>query len=331
MRPSAILIAAAAGLASALLFAGLVLQSTSAIGLALAAPIPIAIASLGWGSLAGFVSAAFACATIYVVTQSLPSTVMLLVTMAGPMAVAGHLAGLARPSQTGPEIAPQGDRKRPMLGDGGQPPRREPALDWYPLARLLVAITAMAIAACLFLGWLLGFDPEQYVAAIVAALRQGGGAATASDVELQNLASVIIGLVPFVQPAILTITLVLALYVGAAITRLSGRLPRPKDDVPTQTALPRTTLAVFLAALAGAFAGGTIGLIAAVVVGGLTAAFTLVGLAVLHRRSRGKTGRGLILFSAYAAIVFLSFPIALFAMMGLFETYRGPQVPTPLA
>lgn len=319
MKPSTLLIAVVSGLASALLFAGLVLQSTSAISLALAAPIPIAIASLGWGSVAGFIAAAVAGMTIYAIALSGPSALTLFGTMALPMAVAGHLAGLARPTI------------EPLPANGAASARKTGGdLDWYPLGRVLLAIAAMAIVACLFLGWLLGYDPDAFVPAVVEALGEGGGPGmeTLSETQLREFAELVIALVPYVQPALLTITLVGGLYLGAAVVRVSGRLPRPKDDIPSATHLPKMTLLVFGVAVAATFVGGSIGLAAAVFVGALGGAFTLVGLASLHRRTRGRPGRGLVLFTTYAAILLLSLPIALLLALGLFETWRGQDGPS---
>ncbi|HEX2020713.1 MAG TPA: hypothetical protein VGO17_17425 [Aurantimonas sp.] len=312
MKPSTLVIAVASGLASALLFAGIVLQSASALSLALAAPIPIAIASLGWGSVAGFVAAATAGATIYAVTFSVPSALTLLVSMAIPTAVAGHLAGLARPADT--EIRPANGNGRPAA----------PALDWYPLERVLMAITAMAVAACLFLGWMLGYDAAAFVPAVAQALGEGGatGANGPDQEQLRELASLVVSLVPFVQPAMLTIVLVAGLYLGATVTRISNRLPRPRDDLPSVAGLPRSTLLVFAAGAIAAFVGGTVGVIGAVIVGAFGAAYTLIGLASLHRRSRGRPGRGLVLFTSYAAILLLSFPLLVFMGIGLFQTWR---------
>ena len=332
MKPTTILIAAVAGLASALLFAGLIYQSTAAISFALAAPIPIAIASLGWGSAAGFVAAFAAAGTIYAVTQSVPSALTLLVTMASPVATAGHLAGLARPGVAQGNSATDDNRVPPPFGERRQTIREgavqigpRQSLDWYPIPRILAAIATMAITACCFLGWLLGFDPQAYVQPIVDALREGGGGVEAANPDqLRELAQLVVRLVPFVQPAILVLTLVVGLYLAAAATRVSGRLPRPKDDLPSAVGLPRLTLPVFAVALGGSlFLAGPLSLFADVVVGGLAMAFTLVGLAGLHRRSRGKPGRGIILFASYAAIFLLSFPIAAFAALGIIDTYRN--------
>ena len=340
MKPTTILIAAVAGLASALLFAGLIYQSTAAISFALAAPIPIAIASLGWGSVAGFVAALVAAGTIYAVTQSIPSALTLLVTMALPVAVAGHLAGLARSDVARGDPVIDDNRVPQPFGERRQAARegviqmvQKTGLDWYPIPRILAAIAAMAIAACCFLGWMLGFDPQAYVQPIVDALRESSGEAeTVNPDQLRELARLVVGLVPFVQPAILVLTLVVGLYLGAAATRISGRLPRPKDDLPSAVGLPRLALPIFAVALAASlFLAGPLSLFADVVVGGLAMGFTLVGLAGLHRRSRGKPGRGIILFSSYAAIFLLSFPIAVFAALGIFDTYRAGDGANPVS
>lgn len=315
MRPSAILIALAAGAASALLFAGLVMQSTTAIGLSLAAPIPIAIASLGWGSAAGFLAAAAAAVIIAAVMSSLPSGLTLFATLTLPVAIAGHLAGLARPAAV------------PAPGSGAG--TAQPALDWYPLERVLMAITLSVIAACLFVGWFVGFDPEEIGPAIEAALSEEGlaGVDPVTQDQIAELSRVVVDLVPFIQPAALVVTLVTGLYLGALVVRISGRLPRPKDDLPSATSLPKAALAFFALGVAGSFAGGTLGLVSNVVAGGFGAAFTLVGLAAVHRLTRGRPARGLLLFTAYAALLLLTFPIVAFAALGIYETARSPARP----
>jgi len=324
MTLPALLIAAVSGIASALLFAGLALQSGSAFSLALAAPIPVAIASLGWGSLAGAVSALVSGAAIYLLSGSLPSALLLLVSMTGPTAVAGHLAGLARPAAVPP--VPDPATALPASRSLSSAPR----LDWYPLERVFFVLVLLVVAACILLGWMLGFDPAAIQPTIVEAFNQGGGGVEGTSQEqLQEIASLLVSLVPFVQPAVLTVTLVVGLYLGALVVRVSGRLPRPKDDLPTAGRLPSISLLLFALGLAGSFLGGTVGLIADVFVGGFGAAFTLVGLAALHKRTRGRPGRGLVLFTSYAAILLLSFPIALFLAMGLYETWRRRAPASP--
>ncbi|MCB8836024.1 hypothetical protein [Aurantimonas sp. VKM B-3413] len=321
MTLPALFIAAVSGLASALLFAGLVLQSGTAFGLALAAPIPVAIASLGWGSLAGLVAALTSGLAIYLLSGSVSSGLLLVIAMTGPIALAGHLAGLARPAANADAAA-----SAPL----GRSPAPAP-LDWYPLDRVFLAIVLSVVAACIFLGWYLGYDPTELQPLIVAGLGQGGSdLGGASQDQIQEIARLVIAMVPFVQPAVLVVTLVAGLYLGALVVRISGRLPRPRDDVPTAGRLPQVALFIFAAGLAGSFVGGTIGLIADVVAGGFGAALSLVGLASVHKRTRGRPGRGLVLFTSYAAILLLSFPIALFLLIGIYETWkRRPRAAGP--
>lgn len=318
MKPQAILVGLAAGCAAALLFAGLILQSALAIVLALAAPVPIYIASLGWGSRVGFLAAATAAIGLSAVTGSYNSGLILFVSMALPAAIVGHLAGLARPSETAAPAA--NDVVVPSAG---------PALDWYPLSRILFAIALLAVGACLFIGWLFGYDAAQIGPEFSRALSEQMGATVdpATQLQVQALAQLAIKLVPFFQPALLLLVLVAGLHLSAIATRISGRLPRPKDDIPAAAGLPKAALAVFALAVAGCFAGGTAGVVAAVFAGAFGTAFTLVGLASLHRRTRGATYRGLVLFSAYAAIVLLTFPLAAATLLGIFETARRPETP----
>lgn len=329
MKPSSLLIAAAAGTASALLFAGVVLQSSSAVSLALAAPIPIYIASLGWGTVAGVLAAIASSLVIVALSGSWAGAFLLMVAMTGPAAFAGHLAGLAQPlgdpSDTDRNLAANQNADGPREASPPTPPK----LLWYPLDRVLFAIAVMASLACLGLGWYFGYDVEALKPEIVAALSEGGTAAQVSQAELDNVAALLLNLVPLVQPAVLTLTLVVGLYLAAWIVRTSGRLPRPKDDLPTAVHLPPVALFVFVTALAISFLSGTIALAATVVIGAFGMAFTLVGLARLHVRSRGRSNRGLLLFASYAGIVILSFPILIFTAMGLADTWRRLRTPPP--
>ncbi|MBC8130975.1 MAG: hypothetical protein H7Y08_11725 [Rhizobiaceae bacterium] len=320
MKPSALLIGIAAGVAAALLFAGLVLQSATAVVLSLAAPIPIFIASLGWGSVSGFIAAGTAGIALAATLSSLGSGLLLLSSMALPAAIAGHLAGLARATGDAAPTMPMATAQNTQAASP-QP------LDWYPLSRILFAIASSAAAGCLFIGWLVGYDPATLAPEIAAALtaQLGAGSDAATETQIQDLARLMVQVVPFVQPALLVVVLVAGLHIASVLVRMSGRLPRPKDDIPLSAALPRVALPVFALALAGCFAGGAIAILAAVVAGTFGIAFTLVGLASLHRRTRGTANRGLLLFSAYASIVFLSFPLIAATVLGVFETARRQE------
>lgn len=323
MTPSKLIIAAAAGAASALLFAGLVLQSGSAVTLALAAPIPIFIASLGWGSVAGLVAAIVSAVVVAEISGIVSGGVLLFVSMSLPAAIAGHLVGLAKPD-TGPGAGPE--NAAPPVGSARDAP---PRLLWFPLERVLFAIALLAAVACIGLGWYLGYDVATLKPEIVEALRQGGNAAQMSDQEMDAVASLLLSLVPLVQPAVLTLTLCVSLYVAAWVTRISDRLPRPKDDLPTALHLPPLALFVFVAGMAGTFLPAPTEHVAMVICGAFGMAFTFVGLARMHARTRGRSNRGLLLFVTYAAIVILSFPLFVFTCIGVYDTVKRMRRPPP--
>ncbi|MBO0664346.1 hypothetical protein LQ948_17370 [Jiella sp. MQZ9-1] len=322
MTPSKLLIAIAAGAASALLFAGVVLQSGSAVTLALAAPIPIFIASLGWGSLAGGLAAVIAAVVVGAISGAVSGGILMFAAIALPAAIAGHLAGLAKPA---PELEAAASRPFPSRAGNTQP-----TLIWFPVEHILFAIALMATLACLGLGWYFGYDIAALKPEIVAALRQGDSSSQISGLELDAVAGLLLSLVPLVQPAVLTLTLAVGLYLAAWITRISDRLQRPRDDLPTAVHLPPVALVLFAGALAASFVGGTVELVALVVCGAFGMAFTLVGLARLHARTRGRSNRGLLLFVAYAAIVILSFPLIVFTAFGIYDTLQRMR-PSPPA
>lgn len=323
MKPQAIIIGLVAGAAAALLFAGLILQSPTALVLSLATPIPIFIASLGWGSIAGLLAAIVSGFAITALTGTAASALILVATMTLPAAVIGHLAGLAR----------QSDRAAEPVA-AAPSATGAPLLDWYPLPRILFAIAAIATVACLFVGWLVGYDTAEIGASIGDALSAQlatNGADPAMQAEIRSLAGFMVKIVPFVQPALLTIILVACLHLSGLITRASGRLPRPRDDIPATAGLPRGAVAIFGIAILGTFLSGPAATIAAVFAGTFGAAFTLVGLASFHRRTRGRAARGFLLFAAYTAIIFLSFPLIAATILGLSETMRRPAEPAASA
>ncbi|RIY03521.1 DUF2232 domain-containing protein [Aureimonas flava] len=305
MNRTALPIGLVAGLAAALLFAGLVTQSPGAVVLALAAPVPVLIASLGWGSRAGFIAAGTSAVAIASFMESILSGAAMLLGSGLPAAVIGHMAGLARPREDGT------------------------SLDWYPLSRLLFALVAIAAATVVVLGALLGYDAAGLEAAVTDALSSQPDSPISDPQQVQSFVRLVVAAIPFVQPTLTVLTLAACLYVAAAIVRLSGRLQRPKDDIPATAGLPRIALPLFALALAASFLPGTAGTLGAVVAGAFGTGFTLVGLATMHRRTRERPARGLVLFSAYGAIFLLTFPLLAFLVLGVFDTARNRGADNP--
>src|SRR4051812_43941878 len=136
-----ILIALAAGCASALMFASIISGALISLVLFYLAPLPLMVAGLGWGPLGaiiGGIAAAIGLGAIF----SLPYCIAFVVTVALPAWWLGHLVLLGR-------AVTHGDEK----GDGAAPAQ---PLEWYPVGRIMLWIAAFAtlttMAALLTLG-----------------------------------------------------------------------------------------------------------------------------------------------------------------------------------
>jgi hypothetical protein len=127
---------------------------------------------------------------------------------------------------------------------------------------------------------------------------------------------------------------VLVMHLSAMIVRQSGRLARPAEDIAATANLPVEALALPVAGITGMvlFAGPAYE-IAAVAAGIGTAGFGLIGLAELHYVSRGRPGRGVMLFVSYLVLVLFSFPLLVFAGIGARRAIkrRNRMPPTPPA
>src|SRR5712672_3783495 len=114
-----VLIAMAAGCASALMFASIVSGALISLLLFYLAPLPLMMAALGWGPLSatiGGISAATGLGAIF----GLPSCIAFVVTVALPACWLGHLALLGRPAAT---VASAGNGAAPVA----------PIMEWYPV------------------------------------------------------------------------------------------------------------------------------------------------------------------------------------------------------
>lgn len=293
-----------AGLVSALLF-GMLLQATPlAILLYLLAPLPILIVGLGWSHKAGLAAVAAGSLAL-----ALGVTPFLGIGFAAYLAVPAwwiaYLALLGRPN-----------------ADGN--------LEWYPVGRLLawVACTAALAFVCIaviaapsydaFRGQLGGMAKK-----VVQAQMQGraaspsppagnaqpdGGQTPATPQESsqtalqEEVAEALVTVAPGLAAQGLTILLVFYLWAAARIVKISDRLMRPWPDLPS-TQMPRNVLLLLVFAIALALVPGYPGVLGVALVGALSAAFALQGLAAFHDRSRGRQARGALLFGLYLVLI----------------------------
>jgi hypothetical protein len=284
-----LLIAIAAGCASALMFASIISGALISLLLLYFAPLPLMVAALGWGPLAatfGGILAATGLGAVF----GLPFCIAFAVMMALPAWWLGHLALLGRPAAN---AAPSGNGAAPA----------SPTLEWYPIGRILLWIAGFAVL--ITMATLLTFGTD--AATITETLRAGllrilGPRGTTSGEELKQQIDAVVMIAPAAAANSTMTMLVLNLWLAAKITATSGRLHRPWP-VLKSTGLPPMTLAALMAAIAFCFAGGLLAILAQTVTAALLMTYALTGLAVLHTLTLGLKSRALWLGCTYALLV----------------------------
>ena len=305
-----ILIALAAGAASALMFASIISGALISLVLFYLAPLPLMVAALGWGPLAatiGGIAAAIGLSAIF----GLPYCIAFVIMVALPAWWLGHLALLGRP--TANAVAPADNTA----------PAAAPALEWYPVGRILLWIAGFAVLTTMGTLLTLGTD-----AATITGMMQRGllrildQGETASSAEIQQWVDALVKIAPAAAAIVAMMTLTLNLWLAGKITATSGRLHRPWPDLKT-AALPPMTLAAMSAALGFCFAGGLIALAAQTLAAALTMAYALVGFAVLHTLTLALKNRALWLGCTYAVVVVFGWPLLAMAALGLADAVFG--------
>ena len=321
-----LLIALAAGCASALMFASIVSGALISLLLLYFAPLPLMVAALGWGPLAATVGGILA-ATGLGAVFGLPFCIAFAVMMALPAWWLGHLALLGRPAANAA-----------LSGNGAAPV--SPTLEWYPVGRILLWISGFAVLTTM--ATLLTFGTD--AATITETLRAGllrilGPRGTASGDELKQRIDAVVMIAPAAAANSTMTMLALNLWLAAKITATSGRLHRPWP-VLKNTELPPMTLAALMAAVAFCFTGGLLAMLAQTVTAALLMTYALTGLAALHTLSLGLKSRALWLGCTYALLVvsggWLVVTMVILgiadAVFGLRQRYlRGRPPPLPVS
>jgi hypothetical protein len=303
-----VLIAIAAGSASALMFASMVSGALISVLLLYLAPLPLMVAALGWGPLCatiGGIAAAIGLGAMF----GLPYCIAFAVAIALPAWWLGHLVLLGRPVPN-------------AIASGNGASSATPVLEWYPVGRILVWTTGFAVLTTMAVLLTLGTD----AATITGVIRRGAvlmlGPDEAANGEAKRGIDVLVTIAPAAAAIVAMMTLTLNLWLAARITATSGRLQRPWPDLKA-TALPPMILAVLSAAIAFCFVGGLLAILAQTVAAALVMAYALVGFAVLHTVTLTLKNRALWLSCSYAIVTIFGWPMLAMAALGLADAAFG--------
>jgi hypothetical protein len=307
-----VLIAIAAGCASALMFASIVSGALISLLLFYLAPLPLMVAALGWGPLSatiGGIAAAIGLGAIF----GLPYCIAFVVMVALPAWWLGHLALLGRLKTNGVSA-----------GNGALPDA--PDLEWYPVGRILLWISGFAALTTMAALLTLGTD----AATITGTLRRGllqiiqinRPRDAASTGESEQLIDALVAIAPVAAVIVTMTTLTLNLWLAAKITATSGRLHRPWPDLKS-AAMPPMTLAALCVAIALCFAGGLLSILAQIVGAALMMAYAFTGFAVLHTLTLALKSRTFWLGAAYVIVLVFTWPVLAMMVLGLADAVFG--------
>ncbi|MES2193058.1 MAG: hypothetical protein V4517_01460 [Pseudomonadota bacterium] len=318
-----VLIAIAAGCASALMFASIISGALISLLLLYFAPLPLMVAALGWGPLAATIGGIGA-ATGLGVIFGLPFCIAFVVMMALPAWWLGHLALLGRPvADAGPNEAAT---------------PAPPVMEWYPIGRILLWIAGFGVLSTMATLLTFGTDAATITETLrTALLRVLGPRGEGSSDNFQQRIEVALVVLPAAAANSAMTMLILNFWLAARITAMSGRLRRAWPDLKS-TELPPMTLAALSAAIAFCFSGGLLAMLAQTITAALLMIYALTGFAVLHTLTVGLKGRGLWLACSYTMVVMsggwlilamaaLGIADAIFKFRERFRHRRPPPLP----
>jgi hypothetical protein len=301
-------VAIGAGCAAALLFVVSAQSSILAMTLAYLAPLPIMIATLGWGVDGGAVAAAISIAVLAVVAEPL-SAVVFAASVAVP---AWALAAFAVTP-----LARYLKRLKPAA------PVHAPVGAVIALAALLGMIGGVAALTAVIVTYGGYSEGARHVAEAITTLAGDAFESAPGNLTAREFADALVRYGPLAIAASTMMMLCVNLYGAARSTQLSRNLPRPWPDLPSSLALPWPVGVACLACLGAAYAlPAPAAQYFSIGVGGLGAALALQGLAVAHALSRGLKMRPLMLVALYACCILRAkYTLPVLAGLGIIDGF----------
>jgi len=305
----------------------------AAWGMAFIAPLPIMVASIGFGWLAGLIAAVVGALAVGIVD------------LAPDSLAAFHLDKVATGGLETIVFAISFGIPSWLLAQLGVMPAAARRPDGKALLRpeeqrlgLVIAVAAGFAAVGAALSVAIAADGHGSLHAFLEAsansveplLTQRSPLPRGADPHRIALAFVWTALA--IMAAAELLLLLMNLWVAARIAQMSGLLSAPWPDIPSGLRVPRPLAIVLAVALGLSFAGNQLGALGVIVSGALGMAFALQGLAVVHAVTRGKQGLRLpLLIIVYLTLVMLMpWSIAAYGLLGLVDagvSFRDRQKP----
>ncbi len=320
------------GVASALLSMLTLTHPPATMAMGALAPLPLMIAAIGFGPLAGGIAVLVGGA--FVALFELRAGHLVLTAMQSPAAAAidvgmfllslglpAALLGVAARQNVSAVTTPRARPEERLLGR---------------LAIISVAFAFLAVAGALAVavganGGLDAFNAlltKTFEKVWQAIAEKRGLPAT---VDIGQVAKQMTLLVPSVLAAAMVFFYLGNLWLAARIAQLSDLLGAPWPDLPRHMRVPRPLAALLAVSLPLSVLGGPVGFYARILSAALIAMLAIQGLAVLHALTRNRGSRVPLLLLVYLTFAVMTpWPLVLWGAVGLldsFFSFRDRQKP----
>ena len=304
-------IATLCGVVSALVLVGSAIGGgfLLAMSILFVTALPVVFVGLGWGWSSSLVASAVA-ALVLLFIPSPGAAGLHVVTIGLPYTIISYLFLLYRET----------------TGSDGKA-----VVEWYPPGRVLAVLTIMAgcIGAVAIFSIASNVEDLQgrvreFVGQFADTLAERGVKFPANegraptDKQLDDFSRLMTHSFGALAATVWMLIACLNLWLGATIAKASGKLQRPWPDLSLMM-LPRETPLAFIAAIGLSFLSGMVGLVAACFASAIFFAYVIIGLAILHNVTRGKTARPFILGATYAALLLFMPAPFIIAIIGIAE------------
>ncbi len=296
------------------------------------APLPLMIATIGFGPLAGVLSLIAGSAFVALVDARLG---YLIASGARPLAAVGFDIVLFLLTLGVPSLLLSTAARAPALARTTVSARPEERL----LGRVVIVAGAFAavlvslafVAVVVASGGYRAFD-ALLAGAIEMVWRSVPNRPTLPNgVDVGQFASQLAWLIPPLMSCAAVFFYVINLWLAARIAQTSGLLGTTWPDIPRHMRVPRAAAFLLAVSLGLSFVGGVPGLVCRVISFALVAALALQGLAVVHAVTRGKGSRLAVLIIVYLSMAALMpWPLLFWGIVGLLDTafsFRDRQRP----
>ena len=307
-----IVVAIIAGLAAAAMSASVMVPSVISLILFYLASLPLFMASLGWGPVAGVVGGITGAAVLGISLGINPALFFLISSAVAPVALS-RLALISRP-------APDTSSNEGEASDQG--------VEWYPEGRLVLWCAGLAIALMTAIVLIAGPDAESFRATVSQQIEHAFTEVSKQipdmdKKQLDQIASMLVVLLPPAAGAIWLLTTLFNLWAAGRLLTVSGKSLRPWAPF-YKLAFPRAALMALGGSILLAFVPGVIGLIAGIAAAVFAVAFTVLGLAVIHSLTLGNPMRLFMLASLYTILLVMGWVLIVpIAGLGILDMFLG--------